>query len=194
MTLADVLHRAGVAVSEQEFARLVESVLAEVGPAPADDPTTGLTAAEIDALSAVGADLRPRGRRERDPRADAAATFAGVLAATESVAQVAARLGIDTSRVRHRLARRQLVGIRRADGWRLPTWQFGIDGVPLPGLEQVLRAVGDDVHPVVLARFFATAVPELRLAGKRVSPREWLAGGGSPKPVVELAGSLDLLV
>jgi hypothetical protein len=194
MTIGDVLHRAGLAVSEQEFARLVESVLAEVGPVPTDDPSVALTTTEVEALTAVGADLRPRGRRERDPRAEAAATYAAVLASTELVAQVAARLGIDTSRVRHRLARRQLVGIRRADGWRLPTWQFGADGSPLAGLEQVLRAVGDDVHPVVLARFFATPAPELRVAGTRVSPRDWLSGGGSPTPVVDLARSLDVLV
>lgn len=194
MTVADVLQRAGVAVSEQEFARLVDSVLAEVGPAPVVDPASALSAKEAAALTAVGADLRPRGRRERDPRADAAATYAAVLATTESVADVAKRLGIDGSRVRHRLARRQLLGIRRADGWRLPTWQFGADGRPLPGLEQVLRVVGDDVHPVVLARFFATRVPELRMAGATVSPREWLAGGGAPQPVVELARALDVLL
>src|SRR4051812_41920940 len=100
MTVAAVLARAGVHVSEQEFARLVDAVLAEVGPAPLDDPRAGLGEDEAAALEAVGADLSPRRPRERDPRADAAATYAAVLAATESVAEVARRLHIDTSRVR----------------------------------------------------------------------------------------------
>jgi len=194
VTVAAVLARAGVRVSEKEFARLVGAVLAEVGPAPLDDPRSGLAEDEAAALEAVGADLTSRRPRERDPRADAAATYAAVLAATESVAEVARRLHIDSSRVRHRLARRQLLGIRRTDGWRLPTWQFGADGRPLPGLERVLRVVPDDVHPVVVARFFATPAPELRMGRRVVAPREWLAGGGEPAPVAALARDLDLLV
>jgi hypothetical protein len=194
MTLADVLARAGVRVSEQEFARLVESVLAEVGPAPAPDPAAALSADEAAALQAVGADLRPRRPRERDPRADAAATYAAVLAGSLSVTEVARQLGVDSSRVRHRLAARQLLGVRRTDGWRLPRWQFGADGTPLPGLERVLRALPADIHPVVVARFFATRAPELRMGGATVTPRDWLAGGGDPAPVVALVRGLDLLV
>lgn len=190
MTLADVLGRADLNVSEREFAELVATVLAELGPLPADTPRDALTAEQADALAAIGADLAPRRRRERAPRSDAAATYAAVLADTLWVGEVAARLHIDASRVRHRLAKRQLVGIRRADGWRLPRWQFGADGAPLPGLEKVLRALPADVHPVVLARFFATPVPELRIGRTTVSPRAWLEGGGDPAPVVALAAAL----
>jgi hypothetical protein len=92
------------------------------------------------------------------------------------------------------LAARQLLGIRRADGWRLPAWQFGIDGHPLPGLEQVVRTLPADLHPVVIARFFATPAPELRMGRRLVSPREWLAGGGEPSAVVALTRDLDILV
>lgn len=194
MTLAEVLAHAGVRVTEQEFARLVESVLSEVGPAALDDPTQGLSADEVAGLRAIDADLRPRGRRERDPRADAAAGYAAVLAGSLTVAEVAAALGIDTSRVRHRLAARQLLGVRRTDGWRLPAWQFGVDGNPLPGLEQVLRVLSADVHPVAVSRFFITPAPELRVGRATVSPRDWLAGGGDPTPVVALARALAVLV
>ena len=194
MTLADVLADAGLRVSEAEFARLVASVLEEMGPAPSDDPTAALSAHEVAGLQAVGADLRPRGRRERDPRADAAATYAAVLAGALPVGEVAQRLGIDSSRVRHRLAAKQLLGIRRTDGWRLPAWQFGVDGRPLPGLEQVVRALPADVHPVAVARFFTTPAAELRVGRHAVSPRDWLAGGGVPAAVVALARDLDVLV
>jgi hypothetical protein len=194
VTVAEVLRQAGVGVSEPEFAALVAAVLDEFGPPPADSPRDALTAEQADALAAIDADLAPRRRRERGARADAAAIHASVLVDTFWVGEVAARLEIDTSRVRHRLARRQLVGIRRTDGWRLPRWQFGADGRPLPGLEQVLRALPVEIHPVVLARFFATAVPELRMGRTTVSPREWLEGGGDPAPVVALAAALGQML
>jgi hypothetical protein len=191
-TVHEVLTRAGVRVDEAEFARLVDEALREIGPA-VDDPTEALTADETAALTSVGADLRRRRRTETDPRADAAASTAAVLADTLSVTEVAARLGIDTSRVRHRLAARTLLGIRRTGGWRLPSWQFGVDGLPLSGLQRVLRALPADMPPLVVARFFAVPQPELTLAGDPVSVRDWLAAGGDPAVPAALAGSLALL-
>jgi hypothetical protein len=191
-TVGDVLSQAGVRVSEAEFARLVEDALREIGPG-ADDPRAALAPSDVAALVEVAADLRPRRRNEADPRAAAAATTAAVLADTLSVGEVAARLGIDASRVRHRLAARTLVGFRRTGGWRLPTWQFGPDGQPLPGLPRVLRALAPQTHPTVLAHFFATPQPELTVGRRVVSPRDWLAGGGDPSVPESLAASLALL-
>ena len=191
-TVREVLNRAGVQVDEAEFARLVEEALREIGPA-ADAPADVFGTDELAALTAVGADLRRRRRNETDPRAGAAASTAAVLADTVSVAEVAERLGVDTSRVRHRLASRTLLGIRRTGGWRLPSWQFGADGLPLPGLQRVLRALPDDMPPLVVARFFAAPQPELSLDGRPVSVRDWLAAGGDPAVPAALAGSLALL-
>lgn len=191
--LADVLSRAGVRVGEEQFAALVADALRDLGPAPADDPAAALGEAEQVALAAVGADLRPRRRGEADPRAAAAAAHAAVLADTLSVAEVAARLGIDGSRVRHRLAERKLLGVRRSDGWRLPTWQFGPDGLPVPGLERVLRAFAAGTPPVVTARFFLTPQPELTHGRVAVSPLDWLAAGGDPARVAALAAGLAVL-
>ena len=56
-----------------------------------------------------------------------------------------ATAGVDASRVRHRLAARQLLGIRRTDGWRLPAWQFGADGRVLPGFSREFRATLDEL-------------------------------------------------
>jgi hypothetical protein len=191
-TVIEVLSRAGVRVSEAEFARLVDEALREIGPG-ADDPSAVLSHDDVAALTSVGADLRRRRRSEADPRAAAAASTAAVLADTLSVAEVAGRLGIDASRVRHRLAARTLLGIRRTGGWRLPSWQFGTDGQPLPGLQRVLRALPADMPPLVVARFFATTQPELTVGGAAVSVREWLAEGGDPAVPAALAGSLALL-
>jgi hypothetical protein len=195
MTSLDaVLTSAGVNVTERRFAALVEQALCELGSAGAADPGSVLAADEIAALSAVEADLSPRRPREADARAGAAAAYAALLADALTVAEVARRLGIDPSRVRHRLARRQLIGIRRPDGWLLPAYQFGSDGELLPGIEAVASAVmATGSHPVAIARFLATAVPELTVGRRRHTPREWLESGGDPAAVVALARDLDLL-
>jgi hypothetical protein len=128
------------------------------------------------------------------PRSDAVSPIRvhQVLADALPVAVAARRLGIDPSRVRHRLAKRDLVGIRQPRGWLLPAYQFAADGALLPGFEKVSRALAD-VHPVVAARFFASPTNELVVDRKRLTPRQWLEGGGDPQRVVALARTLDLL-
>jgi hypothetical protein len=117
-----------------------------------------------------------------------------LLADALPVADVARRLGIDPSRVRHRLARRQLIGIRRPDGWLLPAYQFGADGRLLPGIDRVASAImATGSHPVAIARFLSTATAELTIGRRRHTPREWLESGGDPAAVVALARGLDLL-
>jgi hypothetical protein len=193
-SLGAVLTNAGVKVSERRFAELVEQALSELGRAGATDPAAALGADEVAALTAIDADLSPRRPREADTRTGAAAAYAALLADALPVAEVAQRLGIDPSRVRHRLARHRLIGIRLPDGWLLPAYQFGADGRLLPGIERVATAVmATGSHPVAVARFLATTQPELSAGRRRLTPREWLEGGGDPAAVVALARSLDVL-
>ncbi|HEX3909060.1 MAG TPA: DNA-binding protein [Mycobacteriales bacterium] len=193
-SLGAVLTNAGVTVSERRFAELVEQALSELGRPGAADPGTALAPEELAALTAIEADLAPRRPREADARAAAAAAYAALLAEALPVSEVARRLGIDPSRVRHRLKQHRLIGIRRPDGWLLPTYQFGTDGRLLPGIERVAEAVmTTGSHPVSVARFLATAQPELVVGRRRLSPREWLESGGDPAAVVTLARSLDVL-
>jgi hypothetical protein len=190
--LTDVLARNRLRVSEERFAELVEQSLVEIGGPTIEDPAGALTADEVAALTSVKADLSPRGKREPDPRLAAAATYTALLADALSVSAVADRLGIDGSRVRHRLAKHQLLGIRQPRGWLLPAYQFGMDGRVLPGLERVAASLAD-CHPVVVARFFATPQPELVVDRRRLTPRQWLEGGGDPSRVAALAETLDLV-
>jgi hypothetical protein len=190
--LTDILSRSNLQVSEARFVELVEQSLAELGGPIVEDPASVLSDSDIAALTAVNAALAPRGRREVDPRVHAVAAYSALLADSLTVADVAERLGIDASRVRHRLAAHQLIGIKQARGWSLPGYQFGADGAVLPGLERVATALAGS-HPVVVARFFATVQPELVVGRRRVTPREWLEGGGSPERVATLARSLDLI-
>jgi hypothetical protein len=190
--LTDALSRSDLRVSESRFVELVELALSELGGPILDDPATALTGDDVAALGAVHADLSRRRPREADPRAAAAAAFVALLADALSVSQVAERLGIDPSRVRHRLSAHQLIGIRQPRGWALPRYQFGSDGRPLPGLERVAALLGD-AHPVVTARFFATPQPELVVGRRRVTPRQWLEGGGGPQRVVDLARAVGVI-
>lgn len=184
-----LLEQAGLVVDERRFLRLVNAAMAELSPVWSDEPAADLTESDAAALAAVGADLAPRGRREADPRAEAAAAGVALLAGALSVAEAAARLGVDPSRVRHRLAAGELLGMKRGRSWVLPAWQFAADGDVLPGLRQV-AIVLRPLPALVAASFMSTAQPELRTGGANHSPRDWLLSGGDPAPVVALAGAL----
>jgi hypothetical protein len=106
-----------------------------------------------------------------------------------SMADVADLLGVDQSRVRHRIADGALYPVRVGRANRLPAWQFA-EGRALDALRDVLAALPDDLHPLEVAGFFTTPQPELTLNGTSTSPREWLAAGGDPDPVLDLARSL----
>jgi hypothetical protein len=190
--LNDVLNRSHLRVSEARFVELVEQSLRELGGPVIDDPAGEFSADEVAALTAVTVDLSRRGPRDADPHAPGVAAYVALLADALSVGDVAARLGIDPSRVRHRLAKRQLIGIRQPRGWLLPAYQFGSDGRLLPGIERVAAGLTGS-HPVVVARFFATPSPDLVVSRRRLTPRQWLEGGGDPSRVVAMARTLDLL-
>jgi excisionase family DNA binding protein len=186
--VARTLERAGLRVGVDEFLRRVGEAAARFGPL-VDDPRAHLTTAEAATLTAVGADVSPRRDDEPDERAAAAVEAATVVATALTVRDAAARLGVDPSRVRHRLAEGRLTGLRRGGGWRLPAWQFTGDDT-LPGLGAVIPAIPDDLPAAVVAAFFLTADPDLEINGRARSPRDWLAAGGDPARVTELAGAL----
>ncbi len=108
-----------------------------------------------------------------------------------SVAQAARKLGIDESRVRHRLSERTLFGTKVRGTWVLPAFQFSTDG-PVPGIEQVLPHIPADLHPVALLNWFTLPEPDLVVGEEEtpVSPRDWLLMGRDPKVAANLAESL----
>lgn len=125
-------------------------------------------------------------------RLDARSAARAVLEAAESLsrAQVAQLLGIDESRVSHRLREGSLYSYPGASGRRrYPSWQFA-HGQALPHLGDVLTQVPAGTHPVTLRGFMTTPDDALRMDGAPVSPVEWLAAGGSAEPVAALAATL----
>lgn len=190
-TLKSTLARAGLRVEPEEFLTLVEDAARQLSPAD-PDPADYFNATQRDTLEQVGLDLAPRRDDEIDSRARAVAAQAVLRDSALTVVGAAERLGVDTSRVRHRLAAGRLAGWKDRGGWRLPAWQFTGTGV-LPGLEAVLAAVPDDQPPLVVAGFMTTPQPDLRMAGEPATPRQWLLATGDPTPVATLASTLGTL-
>ncbi len=155
---------------------------------PNPEPAHYLSPEQPAALEDVGLDLSPQSEDERDYRARTVVAHT-VLADLLTVGEAAALLGVDDSRIRHRLKERRLTGWKAQGGWRLPNWQFTPSGV-LPGLDVVLRAVPKDQPALVVASFMTTPQPDLVISGKPATPRQWLLAGGDPEPVAQLAAML----
>lgn len=185
VALETVLARAGLRVTANEFLALVEDAAKRLTPAQSD-PGAQFGEDERAALSDTGLDLAPLRDEEADPRARAVAEQTVLRDTALSVGQAAERVGVDTSRIRHRVASRRLIGWKDRGGWQLPAWQF-TDNDVLPGLETVLAAMPSDQPALVLANFMTTPQHDLELGDRPVSPREWLMAYGDPKRVAELA-------
>jgi hypothetical protein len=140
-------------------------------------------------LARGGFDLRPWPAERPSPLARTAAATAVLLAASLTVAEAATLLGVDPSRIRQRLAAGSLYGLKRADGWRLPRFQFA-DGRLVPGIERVLPHLDRALHPLAVVRWFEQPDPDLEIDDAPVSPRAWLLAGGDPAPVATLAADL----
>jgi hypothetical protein len=184
--LRSALTRAGLRVEADEFMSLVEDAsrrLAPVDPRPGDY----FSGDQRTALESVGLDLSPLRSGERDVRARTVALQAVLRDTALTVAGAAERIGVDSSRIRHRLAEAQLAGWKDRGGWRLPVWQFTDDDV-LPGLATVLAAVPADQPTLVVAAFMTT--PQAALGDPPATPRDWLLAGGSPARVASLMSVL----
>ncbi|MDQ3579306.1 MAG: DNA-binding protein [Actinomycetota bacterium] len=188
VALETVLAKAGLRISPGEFLELVEDAARRLSPAT-PDPADYFSAEQRDTLSEVGLDLSPRRPDEIDSRARAVAAQAVLRDSALTVAAAADTVGVDTSRIRHRLSSGRLAGWKDRGGWRLPAWQFTPSGV-LPGLEIVLRAVPEDQPPLVVAAFMTTPQSDLRVDDRPATPRQWLLAGGVPGKIAALAAML----
>ncbi|HJQ45431.1 MAG TPA: DNA-binding protein [Amycolatopsis sp.] len=190
VALRDTLAKAGLRVDEEEFLALVEEAASRLAPAN-PVPAQYFTVSQREALTEAGLDLSPQREGEPDARARSVAAHA-VLANSALTATAAARtLGVDASRIRHKLSAGRLAGWKDHSGWRLPAWQFTDCGT-LPGLDVVLAAVPGDQPALVVAAFMTTPQDDLLIGDERVSPREWLLAGGDPAPAAALASTLGM--
>ncbi len=184
MTIVELLGEYGLGLDEAEVRDALEQLL---GEHLVSEKAAALTEHDAMVLAQVAPEPRPGALRSATTAIVARST--AFLATGRTVDEVAAVLGVDASRVRHRMADGALYGIRIGRRRVLPTWQFDQDR-PLPGLREVLASLPASLHPLEVAGFMTTPQPELEVGGQPASPQQWLAGGGSPQAVAELAGGL----
>lgn len=146
---------------------------------------------------------RHAGVREATPRELAAlerrkaASAARELQHTGSLPKVAGRLDVSEREVAGMMAAGLLYSYTLPGGEpRFPSWQFAY-GRPLPHLAEVVAAIPAGSHPTAVRTVMTTPSPELMvevldrpvselIPEIRVSPADWLGGGGSLEPVMAL--------
>jgi hypothetical protein len=134
-------------------------------------------------------------REDRDALVAAGTEIAGHrahLAVTAFTADdVATGLGVNASRVRQKRIAGELWAIPDGNTWVFPVLQFetGDNGgptLPVRGLDQVFKALPQDLHPVAVAEFLRTPQPGL-VHGRPMTPVEWLREGGDIDQAVAAA-------
>jgi excisionase family DNA binding protein len=191
-SVQEVLVNYGVTASEEELAQVIGEALTAAGFAvPYADPRQTLDPNVVKLLEQGGFDLDHRTFDVRDPMLQAALEYALLRTTSLTTQQAAERLGVNNSRIRQRLAARALYGIKVGDEWRLPAFQFRDDGL-VPGIDQVLPNLPENLNPVAVHRWFHLRQPDLSGAGEQamLSPIEWLESGNDPTVVAELAAGL----
>ena len=192
LTVAQVLARHGGAVTERELADALDDLFASKvldPPVPAEQAP--LSQGARDVLADHGGIAAAPAGRVAHQRAMTVARTGLQTALALTTAQVAQRLGIDVTRVRHRLRDRALYALPTTGrGRRFPSWQF-VDGQVLPHLAAVLRSLPADLHPLEVEGFFTRPMDDLELEGAAVSPSRWLLAGGDPAPVARAARALS---
>ncbi len=190
MITANALHRIGIAQTPEEFTEAVQRVIAMMPVAEWRAAShEELTVAEAEALKRGGFTLARGDYGADDPYVRGKATYVALVAGGFSVADIATLLHVDESRVRQRLAKRTLYGVKVDGVWRLPTFQFHADRL-IPGWERVAPALDPSLNPVTVYQWCTLPDGDLIMAGEPISPRAWLLRGGDPEAVISLAGAL----
>lgn len=191
ITVQQVLDAYADGMREADFAAALAADLAGRGA----ERSVGLTESERVFLITSGVDPHDLDQTPGDASQvtqDAADALIDAAATSMSVSDAATGLGVDPSRVRHRISDRSLYALKLGTKLRLPDWQFsdpqaGPDHlVPLPHLRRILAAAPTAVMPIEIATFMTSSQAELQLRDTAVTPRVWLLAGRSPEPICEM--------
>ena len=188
--IAEALAEADIKMDPRGFISLLRDTLRAMrGPRVQANPASQLTSAEVTALRRGGlAPTADLGAYER-VRARTAAAMTALMASALSTSEAATRLGVDASRVRQLLAERRLLAAREGGEWRVLEVQFGDRGL-VPNIGQVVASLPAGMPPLAAASWLVAPEPDLEVAGRAVSPIEWLSAGGDPERVSALAADL----
>jgi hypothetical protein len=139
-----------------------------------------------DALARGGFSFDPLDSETVSPFARTAAKYKTLLGNSFSPEETAEMLGMSVKEVMQRLANRTLYGVRSEDGLKVPRFQFE-GGRMLPGLEEVLPLLDNDLHPVAVQNWFTSPNTDLLIDDEAVSPRQWLLSERSTNDVARIA-------
>jgi excisionase family DNA binding protein len=160
-------------------------------PSLMEDEGSTLTSSEEAALAKGGVEHVS----EKDVlvvQAQAVAAYQDLRARSLTVDEAARRLGVNTSRIRQRLAARSLYGLKDGNTWLLPAFQFGANGL-VPGVSAVVRRLPPDLGALAAARWFSSPNPDLCTRDddeRPLTPLQWLLRGNPPEAAAELAAAL----
>lgn len=187
--LDDVLERHGVDLSSAEVIEELDAALtsvASVGAAPLSKAEVAFLRANAGPHAAEVLDgWDPAVERRHRARATVA-RVAQAAAASMSIAEAALLLGVDRSRISHRLSQGTLWAFTMGRTRRIPRWQFSADGGLLPGLASVVAAIPEGITPQTIEAFMRAPLPEL----DGDAPVDYLAAGGNPRPVADFVAAL----
>jgi excisionase family DNA binding protein len=187
--LSDLLTRHRTGLTEQDVVTALEAALSAAhdgGGAPLSD-------AEVEYLREYGGpgvsaalgdgsltDLR---RTSGEAAVD---RVAQAISGSHSLEEAAHLLGVDRTRVSHRLRAGTLWSFTLGRHRRIPRWQLLPNGSLLPGLATIVPAIPAGIEPATVAAFMST--PQHDLGDE--SPSRFLASGGDPRVVAELVADL----
>ena len=189
-TIKETLAEADIHMDPRGFVRLVRDTLRAMRATRVQaDPTSQLTSAEMAALRRGGlAPTADLGAYQR-VRVRTAAALTALMASALSTSEAATRLGVDASRVRQLLADRRLLAAREGGEWRILDVQFTDRGL-VPNIGTVVASLPAEIPPLAAASWLTVPEPDLEVAGRAMSPIEWLSAGGDPERVSALAADL----
>jgi hypothetical protein len=184
------LRRIGLQHTPEEFGAVVRQVINQLPALGARTSALNeLTPEAVAALRRGGFNVEPKEYGLDDPYLRGIAMYTALVADGLTVAEAATLFSVDDSRIRQRLAKRTLYGVKVDNAWRLPTFQFHEQHL-IPGFDQVAMVLNPELNPVTIYRWFTLPNVDLLIDGEQISPRAWLLHGEDPTPVVEQAAAL----
>lgn len=176
MTGWDVLERHFDGLTPEE----VDAALTAV-PARGATPSSAAAAAYVHEHGGPDLDERDLSTVQRRRAVTASRTLVDTMRSAVTIDEAADLLDVSRSRVSHRLAAHSLWAFTVGGRRHLPRWQFTSGRGTLPGLATIVPAIPAHLHPLAVASFMETPLPDLD--GR--SPVEWLTSGGDPQPVAD---------
>lgn len=188
-SLRTALQDVGIDVSPSRFLELVRDATESLRTVRSLDPGQQLSASEAEVLERGGFSLKHSRRAEAQPLSRTVAVYVAMMDDALSVAEAAKRLRVDQSRIRQLLSNGSLYGLKVKGEWRLPRFQFTTRGL-VPGIQQLLRALPEDLHPVEVLTWLSSPDPDLEVGEQSLSPLEWVRSGGDPERASVVARDL----